>query len=197
MPVPDHEQQDRLVAPEPCARTRRHLLSSGLAAGGAFVVTGAGAARAAPAPATVRDGMPLLALNEGVWEGTYRFVTPTGELVDRYDFRIRVVLSDDNARAYRQETHYSWPDGRTEDRVFEAQYDDRALTWDDGRIAGRMWEIDDRTLYLTFGFASQPELRCFEMLQMGRDGKKRGRSWLWYKDEELYQVVLISERRVD
>ena len=59
----------------------------------------AGAAPAVRANDTIYEGLPLIALNEGRWDGTYRFVRPNGELVDEYDFRIRVSLSTDNARA--------------------------------------------------------------------------------------------------
>lgn len=145
----------------------------------------------------VRQGMPLLALNEGRWRGRYRFVEPNGKLVDSYGFDIRVILdSDDAKRAYRQETKYAWDDGRSQALVFEAAYEQGQLVWDDGRIAGRMWEVDDRTLYLRFGFAAQPELECFEMIQMSSDGLARGRTWLWYRQGVLDRYVLIDEARV-
>lgn len=140
--------------------------------------------------------MPLLALNEGRWRGRYRFVDPSGELIDSHDFDIRVILDgEDAARAYRQETSYAWDDGRTQVLVFEASYRQGQLVWDDGRIAGRMWEVDDRTLYLRFGFAAQPELECFEMIQMSPDGLSRGRTWLWYRQGVLDRYVLIDEAR--
>lgn len=145
-----------------------------------------------------RQGMPLVASNEGVWGGTYSFVSPAGALIDRYDFSIVLTMGDDNACAYRQESSYRWPDGRTEDRVFEARYDADAnrLVWDDGRIAGHLWEIDDTTFYLRFGFAQTPGMACFEMVQMFDGGAKRGRTWLWYRDGVLFQSVLIDERRI-
>lgn len=146
---------------------------------------------------TFRQGMPLVASNEGVWAGTYTFISPAGQIADRYDFRITLGVSDDNAKAYRQESRYRWPDERTEERVFEAAYDPAAnqLVWDNGRIAGRLWEIDDTTFYLRFGFADMPGVECHEMVQMFDKGAKRGRTWLWYRDGALFQYVLIDERR--
>ena len=157
----------------------------------------AGAAPAVRANDTIYEGLPLIALNEGRWDGTYRFVRPNGELVDEYDFRIRVSLSTDNARAYRQDSHYRWPDGRTAVLVFEAAYADRQLTWDNGRINGRLWEISPDTLYLSFGFNEQPELSCHEMVQTFAEGRQRGRTWLWYKGNVLDRYTLIDERRVE
>lgn len=146
---------------------------------------------------TIREGLPLVASNEGVWEGTYSFISPKGWINDRYDFRIVLTMSDDNAHAYRQESHYTWADGRTQDLVFEAVYvpETNRLAWDDGRIAGELWELGDNSFYLHFGFSAMPGVECYEMVQMFESGAKRGRTWLWYRDGELYQYVLIDERR--
>lgn len=146
---------------------------------------------------TFRQRMPLVASNEGEWAGTYTFISPSGEVSDTYDFRITLTIGDDDARAYRQESNYRWPDGRTKSRVFEAAYDPAAnrLVWDNGRIAGRLWEIDDTTFYLCFGFADMPGVECHEMVQMFGGGATRGRTWLWYRDERLFRYVLIDERR--
>lgn len=146
---------------------------------------------------TFRQNMPLVASNEGEWSGTYTFIAPDGHIDDRYDFRIKLTIGTDNAQAYRQASDYRWPDGRTEARVFDAAYDPTAnrLVWDNGRIAGQLWEIDDTTFYLRFGFADMPGVECHEMVQMFGDGATRGRTWLWYRDGDLFQYVLIDERR--
>lgn len=146
---------------------------------------------------TLREGLPLVASNEGEWRGAYTFISPSGWISDRYDFRIVLSIFDDPARAYRQESFYTWPDGRTEDRVFEAGYDatTNQMIWDDGRIAGRLWELDETSFHLRFGFTAMPGVQCFETVQMFDHGAKRGRTWLWYRGGELYQYVLIDERR--
>ena len=146
---------------------------------------------------TLRVNMPLVASNEGIWEGTYTFISPSGWISDRYDFRIVLSIFDDPAVSYRQESYYHWPDGRTENRVFEAGYDANRnrMVWDNGRIAGELWELDGTTFHLRFGFAQMPGVECFEMVQMFDGGARRGRTWLWYRDGDLYQYVLIDERR--
>lgn len=168
--------------------TRRQVLAA--AAGVTAMPAGASAAD------TIYQGLPLIALNEGRWDGTYRFVRPNGELVEQYAFRIRVSLSEDNARAYRQDSYYTYPDGQTRSIVFEAAYAEGKLTWDNGRIYGRLWEISTDTLYLTFGFNAQPEITCHEMIQTAADGQRRGRTWLWYRNGALDRYTLIDERRV-
>jgi hypothetical protein len=167
---------------------RRQLISTLVAAG--LVPASTHAAD------SVFEGLPLIALNEGRWDGTYRFMRPDGVLLDSYEFRIRVSLSRENAKAYRQESHYRWDDGRTLEMEFEASYADGRLHWDNGRINGSLWEISDNTIYLRFGFNAQPGLVCHEMIQITPDGQQRGRTWLWYQDGRLERYTLIDERRV-
>ena len=56
-------------------------------------------------------------VSNGVWEGTYRFITPHLQVVDQYDFRIDVSFPEDgkDGITYRQLSHYDWTDGRTGD----------------------------------------------------------------------------------
>jgi hypothetical protein len=157
---------------------------------------GAAVTPSARAGDTIYEGLPLIALNEGRWDGTYRFVRPNGELVEQYDFRIRVSLSSDSATAYRQDSHYRYPDGQTTSLTFEAAYADGRLTWDNGRINGSLWQISDDTIYLHFGFNVRPEITCHEMIQTSADGQQRGRTWLWYRGNVLDRYTLIDEQRV-
>lgn len=148
-----------------------------------------------PSSGSVRETMPVLARHEGAWEGTYTFVDLRGEVTDQYDFRIDVVLSVDDEHAYQQTSRYRWKDGRKQELFFEAQHRNGELVWDNGRIAGHLRQLDDRSLYLRFGFAAMPDVECFEMIQISDDGETRGRTWLWYRNQALYQSVLIDERR--
>ena len=175
----------------PHSLTRRDALLAALAA----TATAADRAGAGTAD-SIYDGLPQIALNEGRWDGTYRFVRPDGSLVERYDFKIRVALSRDNQRAYRQDSHYTYPDGSRQAIVFEAAYRDRRMVWDSERIFGQLWEISEDTIYLVFGFHALPDTVCHEMIQTRPDGRARGRTWLWYVGGRLDRYTLIDERRV-
>ena len=146
----------------------------------------------------IKREMPLLARHAGTWAGTYRFVTPELELLDRYDFRIDVSFPDDNdgGITYRQQSYYSWPDGRREELTFEAQYVGEGVVSWSGRIAGRMIEIDDRSLYLTFSFADRPGVDVCEMIQLAPNNRDRARTWHWFENQKLFQLTLVNERRV-
>ena len=144
----------------------------------------------------IEANMPVLYRHRGRWEGTYRFVDTSNQLLDQYDFRIHCEFPDDPDVAYRQTSEYFWPDGRQQTLCFEAQYRDGRVVWDNGRIAGKLWELDDETVYLTFGFHDDPDVHVTEMIQISPCGQHRGRTWHWFRKFELYQVTLVEERRV-
>jgi len=142
--------------------------------------------------------MPLLARHQGVWEGTYRFVTPQLELLDQYDFRIQVSFPDDEQGGitYRQESRYTWADGREQQLDFEAQYAGNGRVELAGRLSGEMYELDDRTLYLNFSFPDQPGIDVCEMIQLAPNNNDRARTWHWFRDNKLFQLTLVDEHRV-
>ena len=144
-----------------------------------------------------RDAMPLLAKHEGVWRGTYRHIRPDLSLVDQHEFRIKAELPVDGSCAYRQTSHYWWDDGRTEDRVFEAQFDadQQCIVWDNGRISGHLRELDDFSLYLTFTFSGDLDTTVCEMIQLSPCGQNRARTWHWFTDHVLTQITLVNEHR--
>lgn len=149
----------------------------------------------------IKTRMPLLARHEGTWEGTYRFISPQLVVRDQYDFRIDVKFPDDGRGGvtYRQESFYTWPDGRTQSLVFEAEYrerDGRPMAVFEGRIAGRIWELDDRTVYLTFHFADRPTVDVCEMIQLAPNNRDRARTWHWFDNGKLFELTLVDERRV-
>jgi hypothetical protein len=147
----------------------------------------------------IKREMPLLARHAGVWAGTYRFVTPQLELLDQYDFRIRVSFPDDaeGGITYRQESHYSWPDGHEQDLTFEAQYAGNGVVELADGLAGHIRELDDRTIYLNFSFDDQPGVDVCEMIQLAHNNNDRARTWHWFKDGKLFQLTLVDERRVE
>ena len=56
--------------------------------------------------------MPLLASNEGVWEGWYRYYdAATGQLTDQHRSRLLCRIVDDPKFTYYQTNQYFWEDG--------------------------------------------------------------------------------------
>lgn len=145
----------------------------------------------------VPNAIPLLARHMGRWVGTYRFIKPDLTLLDQYDFDILVELPEGEPGChYRQTSSYTWPDGRADRLVFEAECIENRIIWDAPRIAGKMWAIDDTTLYLTFYMKHDPSLVVHEMIQLSKCGQNRARTWHWLRDGAVEKLTLVDEKRV-
>jgi hypothetical protein len=145
----------------------------------------------------IKQAMPLLARNEGVWEGWYRYYdTATGKLTDQHRSRLICRLGDDVAD-YHQTNYYYWEDGRLEVREFPAWYENGRIHWDNDLIKGwaAAMQPDDynRSTCLNWTRTNEPGLYLYEMIQLSDDGKNRARTWQWFKDGKCFQRTLIDE----
>ncbi len=138
--------------------------------------------------------MPMFARHEGYWIGTYTHIKPDGELIDRHEIRIYAEFPDDESCDNRLNTHNIWPDGRETRARHDMHFRDGRL-WFQGDLNGSLWEVDDFSVYLRFGFKRDPSITVCEMIQISEDGQNRARTWHWFRDQKLYQLTLTSERR--
>jgi hypothetical protein len=153
--------------------------------------------------AAIRAGMPLLARNEGVWEGWYRYYdSATGKLNDEHRSRLICRMPDDGPHAgtYHQTNHYFWADGRTDVRDFPARYENGRIWFDNELISG--WAApmlpDDfgRSTCLNWTRKGEPDLFLYEMIQLSDNGVNRARTWQWFKNGICFQRTLIDEHFV-
>lgn len=148
--------------------------------------------------AELRRDMPLLARNEGIWEGWYRYYSAeTGKLVDEHRSRLICRLKEEGEFPYHQTNHYFWEDGRTDVRDFPASYADGRIWWDNDLIKGwaAAMKPDDfnRSTCLHWTRKGDDNLYLYEMIQLSDCGKFRSRTWHWYKDGKCFQRTLIDE----
>ena len=144
----------------------------------------------------IRTAMPVLARHEGQWEGTYIHIDASGVEIDRHHAALQCSFPDDGSHDYYQINTYSWDDGRREEIHFPAQYRDGKIWWDTERIDGSAWEIDARTVMLTWTRKDSPGQYLYEMIQISDDGNNRGRTWHWFENDKLVRRTCIKERRV-
>lgn len=154
-------------------------------------------------PSAIRLAMPLLARNEGVWEGWYRYYdAATGNKTDEHRSRLFCRLPDDGPHAgeYHQTNHYFWADGRSEVREFPAWYDNGRIRWDNELIKGwaAAMQPDDfnRSTVLNWTRHGEPDLFLYEMIQLSDDGQHRSRTWHWFKQGKCFQRTAIDEHFV-
>jgi hypothetical protein len=69
------------------------------------------------------------------------------------------------------------------------------IFWDTDRILGRAWEIDPRTVMLTWTRKGEPQTYLYEMIQISADGQDRGRTWHWFENDVLVKRTCIKEKR--
>jgi len=145
---------------------------------------------------TIRTDMPVLARHEGEWEGEYIYIDMDGKEFDRHRAQLSCAFPAEGQHAYYQINRYTWPDGRHQEIHFPATYRDKRIWWDTDRIFGSAWEIDARTVVLTWTRKDLPGEYLYEMIQISEDGQNRGRTWHWFKDDVMYQRTIIRERRI-
>jgi hypothetical protein len=144
--------------------------------------------------------MPLLARQEGIWEGIYRYYDFDGVKVDEHASRLTCRVTRNEAWDYHQTNEYRWSDGRQEIREFKGRWRDGRLRFEDGPIDG--WAAEDpldperRSLLLQWRRSDQPDTRFYEMIQVDADCRQRSRVWQWIRDGRIVLRTLIDERKV-
>ena len=144
--------------------------------------------------------MPLLAKQEGVWEGVYRYYDFDGRMVDEHASRLTCRLVQGSGWDYHQTNLYTWTDGRTDTREFYGRWRDDRLWFEDGPIDG--WAAESpldperRSLLLQWRRSDEPDTRFYEMIQVDADCRQRSRVWQWIRDGRIVLRTLIDERKV-
>jgi hypothetical protein len=146
---------------------------------------------------SLRKDMPMLARNEGVWEGYYRLYDARGNKTDEHKARLICRIHDDEI--YHQTNLYRWADGKTQTRDFPANIRDGRIWFDtdiEGWAAPVALDAFDRTMMLNWTRKGEPDLYLYEMIQLSDDGQSRARVWHWFKNDRLWQRTLIDEAKI-
>ncbi|MCY4345038.1 MAG: DUF3598 domain-containing protein [Gammaproteobacteria bacterium] len=143
----------------------------------------------------IRTGMPVLARHEGEWVGEYIHIDPDGTVQDRHASHLSCTFPAAGPHDYFQTNTYTWADGKREQIEFPAVYRDGRIWWDNERIAGSAWEVDERTMMLNWIRKDMPGSYLYEMIQINSGNDLRGRTWHWFVDDELIRRTCIKERR--
>jgi hypothetical protein len=147
----------------------------------------------------IREAMPLLASNEGIWEGWYRYYdAKTGLLTDQHRSRLHCrLIGAPGHEEYHQTNYYYWEDGRTEIREFPAWYENGRVWWDNDLIKGwaAAMQPDDfnRSTCLNWERKNEPGMYLYEMIQVDEARQNRARTWQWFRNGICFQRTLIDE----
>jgi hypothetical protein len=148
----------------------------------------------------IKSVMPLLARHEGVWDGWYRTYDAQGNAIDEHRSRLVCRFPDSGPYPYHQTNHYTWADGRTEERDFPATLRDGRIWFDTELITGWAAEVEldefRRTVMLYWERKGEPDLYLYEMIQLSDCGRHRHRVWQWIRGGRLEMRTLIDEEKV-
>ena len=147
----------------------------------------------------ISDTMPLMAAQNGVWDGEYVHLDADHKVIDRHRSRLLCRVYDggpDEARLV-QSNLYDWADGNSEVRYFEGRYRDGRLWISNELIDGWTGEIEldetRRSLMVAWVRTAEPDFRFYELITMSEDGLAKNRTWHWYRKGRLFQRTLINE----
>jgi hypothetical protein len=150
---------------------------------------------------TIKAALPLLALHEGTWQGTYRYYDSAGEKVDEHESRLVLRLPAEGPWPYVQTSEYTWPSGKREKREFTATYRDGRLWFDSERISGWAAEVTldahRRTAMLYWTRKDEPGTYLYEMSQLSDCRRYRTRIGQWLAGGQTRLRILIDEQRVE
>jgi hypothetical protein len=133
-----------------------------------------------------------LAQHEGVWEGTYTYLTPRGDLVDQHGSRQETRIE---GGAWNQHVNYQWPDGRRASFDFHARLEGDRLVYDDQAFEGVFEPVNDRVALVTGSWNDHPGRTLVETITTVADGHQ-ARTWQVFEDDALVLLVTIEEHRV-
>ncbi len=144
--------------------------------------------------------MPILARQEGVWDGAYRYYDHAGQLIDEHESRLVCRIPKSGPYAYHQTNHYRWADGRTEVRDFPATFRGDRIWFRNELIDGWCAEVPldafSRTLMLYWKRVGEPDTYLYEMIQIDDAAKQRSRVWQWITGGRVRMRTLIDEVKV-
>jgi len=148
----------------------------------------------------LRKAMPLLARQEGVWDGVYRYYDANGNKIDEHASRLVCRIPKSGPHDYYQTNHYTWADGRTDKREFPAVFKGDRIWFDNELIQGWAAEVPldeyHRTLMLYWKRKGEPDTYLYEMIQIDDDAKHRCRTWQWISGGTTRMRTLIDEQKV-
>lgn len=150
----------------------------------------------------ISKSLPLVADQEGVWEGEYVHFDEHHREIDRHQSRLICRLNDgpDGEATLSQTNIYTWADGEREIRFFEGVYrDDRIWIVNElieGWTSAVTLDTTERTIMVAWTRPDEPDFRYYEMITVAEDGNSKNRTWHWYRKGRLFQRTLINEVRV-
>jgi hypothetical protein len=179
-----------------------YLAIGGWAAGAALVPPALAADDQPMTKAMVKAQLPVLARQEGVWEGMFRRLDPNGTKTAEFKTRIVTRLYGDERmpKIYHQTNTYFLPDGKVQVIETPGEFRGGRLLFENDRVKG--WSTDDktdplgRTAFLYMESLTDLGQYVYEMINLSDDGLHRTRMTQFLKAGQVLSRTLIDETKV-
>jgi hypothetical protein len=150
----------------------------------------------------VQRELPVIARQEGVWEGMFRRLDPGANKTAEFKTRIVTRLYGDERmpRIYHQTNTYFLPDGKTQVIDTPGEFRGGRLLFGNDRVTG--WSTDDRTdptgrtAFLYMDSLTDVGQYVYEMINLSDDGTRRTRMTQFLKAGQVLSRTLIDEVKV-
>ncbi|MFC6154903.1 DUF3598 family protein [Nocardioides yefusunii] len=144
------------------------------------------------------ETFPILNKHIGEWEGEYVHLDPDGNEIDRHASHLKMWAPTDGSADIKQINTYTWADGRQHAFEFPGTLDGEKVRFDDDRIAGYMYQTDERTIMLTWTYKEllKEGNYLYELIQLSSDGQQKVRTWHWMEDDRLVKRTVIREKKI-
>lgn len=144
---------------------------------------------------TAKIDFPVFARHAGIWEGTYTLIdAKTGGILDHH--KSRLTCRTNGIDQYHQQNVYTWDDGRVETKEFPGEFSDGALRFDNPRLKGQAFEVDDDVIMLTWVYKDSPQDSYYEIITLESD-THRCRTWQHFENGVFAKLTVIDERKME
>lgn len=142
----------------------------------------------------MRKAFPAMRAHEGVWTGTYTHVDADGALIERHASRVVCEFPACRDLFYIQHITFTWPDGRVREDRFDGAIEGDRVIFDTPTFFGAAWESGELVL-LHLDRKDEPGAYFVEVIALAEGGRRRARTWHWFKDGALIRRTLCDEVR--
>jgi hypothetical protein len=144
----------------------------------------------------MKPDFPAHRAHAGLWEGTYRNLGADGSLEELIRSKVWCDFPESGPVFYSQRIELTGASGE----VTRAQFDGIARSghvwFDTPTFAGKSWETEDGLVLLNLVRKDEPGAHFVEVIVMGEGGRRRARTWHWFRGGALYRRTLCDEVRV-
>ncbi len=138
---------------------------------------------------------PAHRAHAGIWEGTYRHLGADGALEQTIRSKVWCDFPASGPAFYTQRIELTSAAGDVTRAAFEGVSRGDHVWFDTRTFIGKSWETQDGIVLLNLNRKDEPDAHFVEVIVMGEGGRRRARTWHWFREGQLFRRTLCDETR--